>query len=105
MMANMWQKSAEKPAMLDTVKKRPKTMDNDFYKSKRWRELRARVLRRDGYKCQYCKRYGKNVEAVTVHHIKPREDNPELAYTMSNLVSLCAKCHNAAHPEKGGKKY
>lgn len=30
--------------------------------------------------CQHCKRYGKAVQATTVHHIKHADEYPELAY-------------------------
>lgn len=70
------------------------------YKGKRWERVRAAALRRDKYQCQWCKRYGRNRQATTVHHIKHTEDYPELVYNLDNLVSLCSSCHNKAHPEK-----
>lgn len=73
-----------------------------YYTTTRWRTKRAFILKRDGYMCQECKKYGKRVEATTVHHIKTVEEHPELAFDNKNLISLCAKCHNKAHPEKGG---
>lgn len=73
-----------------------------FYKSRAWQRKREAILRRDKYICQNCKRYGRNTEATTVHHIKHLEDAPELALANDNLVSLCAACHNKLHPEKGG---
>lgn len=73
------------------------------YKSAKWRRKREAILMRDGYMCQWCKRYGRRVPAVTVHHIQHVDEHPELAYTDSNLVSLCLACHDKAHPEKGRK--
>jgi 5-methylcytosine-specific restriction endonuclease McrA len=73
-----------------------------FYKSRAWQRKREAILRRDKYICQNCKRYGRNTEATTVHHIIHLEDAPELALDNDNLVSLCAACHNKLHPEKGG---
>lgn len=70
------------------------------YKSLRWKRKREHVLRRDNYICQWCRRYGKTVEASTVHHIKHVDECPELAFTDDNLISLCTGCHNKAHPEK-----
>lgn len=82
----------------------PKTGGQSFfYKSTKWLRKREAILRRDGYMCQKCKRYGKRVPATVVHHIKHLEDYPELAYDDSNLISLCAACHDKEHPEKGRK--
>ena len=67
-----------------------------FYKSKAW-DI--------GYLCQECKRYGRNREAQTVHHIVHLEDDPSLALDEKNLISLCNACHNKAHPEKGGRLF
>lgn len=94
-----------KAAVFKSLRHRKKGGDNvnNFYTQKKWKQLRKKILKRDGYKCQQCKRYGKNVPAVTVHHIKHLDEYPELAYTTNNLVSLCKKCHNKAHPEKGKK--
>ena len=73
------------------------------YMDPRWLRKRTFILARDGYRCQECKRYGRRREAEIVHHKKPVEFFPELAFVDENLVSLCAKCHNKMHPEKGRK--
>lgn len=73
------------------------------YTSARWKKKRDKILRRDGYKCVCCKRYGKSVEAVIVHHIKEANAFPELAWEDSNLESVCMACHNRLHPEKGAE--
>ena len=93
------------------------------YTAERWKRKRAAILQRDGYRCVWCKRYGRAVpakivhhlkeadeypelaygrsrQAVVVHHIKHVDEFPELAYEDNNLVSLCQACHNKAHPEK-----
>ena len=72
----------------------------DFYKSTAWKQKRKYILRRDGYMCQNCKKYGRMVEADTVHHIKHYDEYPELGLDNNNLISLCSKCHNKEHPEK-----
>jgi 5-methylcytosine-specific restriction protein A len=77
-------------------------MNQAFYNSKKWKDKRQYILRRDHYLCQECKKYGRNVEAKIVHHIKEVEDYPELKLVNSNLVSVCKACHNKVHPEKGG---
>ena len=71
--------------------------DKSFYHSKQWETVRDGVLRRDGYQCQYCKRYGRLRGASHVHHINPIEIYPELALARWNLGSLCRECHNRMH--------
>ena len=69
----------------------------NFYKSKRWKEKREKILRRDEYLCRECKRYGKATPATTVHHILPLEQRPDLKLNSQNLISLCNECHNQMH--------
>jgi len=71
------------------------------YKSKRWKRLRERALKRDNYLCQASLRYGRHVEATTVHHILPVETFPEYQWELWNLVSLSAAEHNAMHTREG----
>lgn len=73
---------------------------SNFYGTVRWAKKRISILQRDKYQCQDCKRYGRLTEATEVHHIKPFDEYPELAFDSSNLVSLCHACHNTRHPEK-----
>ena len=73
---------------------------HEFYKSRVWRKKRRDILRRDNNECQMCKKAGTYSDAVVVHHIKHLKDYPGLALTDSNLISLCADCHNTVHPEK-----
>ena len=79
-------------------------MNNNFYKSTKWKKKRKAILTRDGYLCQMCKRYGRRTPAETVHHIKHLDEYPELALDNRNLISVCSKCHNKLHPEKGGSR-
>ena len=74
-----------------------------FYRSRRWERLRESVLRRDGYMCQESKRYGKQVQATTVHHIFQRDEYPEYEWEPWNLISLCDKAHNEMHDRMTGK--
>lgn len=79
----------------------------NFYKTKRWQSKREKVLKRDEYLCRECKRYGKSVQATTVHHIIPLEwclaYNKELALASMNLISLCDQCHERMHDRTTGK--
>lgn len=63
----------------------------------KWEKLRARVLKRDKYRSQIAKRYGKLVPADTVHHILPAEHFPQYFYASWNLISITAKEHNEMH--------
>lgn len=71
------------------------------YLSDRWKEKRKKILKRDGYKCVRCAKFGKSVSAKIVHHIKEADEYPELAWNDNNLESVCMACHNKLHPEKG----
>lgn len=68
-----------------------------MYKGIKWKKKRKAILKRDGYKCAYCKRFGRSTPADMVHHIYPYETHKSLAYTNYNLISLCNECHNKMH--------
>jgi 5-methylcytosine-specific restriction enzyme A len=72
-----------------------------FYNSPTWRRAREWVLIRDHYLCQQCLQKGVLTPAEIVHHIHHLQDHPERALDESNLQSVCARCHNQLHPEKG----
>lgn len=81
-----------------------------FYTSGAWLRIRDLALRRDHGYCVWCRRAGYAardahgrrvpVRATLVHHIIPRSERPDLELVLENLVSLCARCHDEAHPEK-----
>lgn len=73
-----------------------------FYQSNKWKRKRLKIFRRDGYMCQWAKRYGKNAEAEIVHHIFPIEDYPEYALCDWNLISLSRAAHNRMHDRNTG---
>ena len=85
--------------------------NGSFYKSKKWTVKRAKILKRDGYECQNCRRYFRSKEAKVVHHIYFYEDYSELGLMNWNLISLCNGCHNKMHNRltdeatKLGKEY
>lgn len=70
---------------------------SNFYKTKEWNNLRKKILRRDRYECQYFRRFGRSVDATTVHHIFPYEFYPELKKVSWNLISLSHEAHNMMH--------
>ena len=68
-----------------------------------WSGYKLAVLRRDGYRCRESARYGKRVEATTVHHVWPAEDYPEYAWELWNLISLSGEQHDAMHDRRTGR--
>lgn len=73
------------------------------YKARRWERLRAQVMRRDGYRCQLSKRFGKVVPADLVHHIYPVDEFPEYAFEPWNLISVSRAAHNKLHDRDSDK--
>ena len=78
------------------------TMTDPYYLTPRWRRLRERILRRDGYQCQIALRYGKHVQATHVHHIFPRDLYPEYEWQPWNLISVSSEAHNMLHDRTTG---
>lgn len=63
-----------------------------------WRGQRRLALKRDAYTCQICgrKSKGNKKRVIEVHHITPyKEFNGDYlsANALSNLITLCRKCH------------
>lgn len=81
-------------------KRRYKTNNDTFYKSKEWRILRAEALERDDFLCQECKKKGIVTPATTVHHIRPLRVDQSRALQLSNLETVCPACHNKLHRER-----
>lgn len=74
----------------------------DFYHTRQWKKKRAQILRRDNGLCRESLRYGRHVDATTVHHIYPLEEYPEWALEDWNLISLCDNRHEAMHNRRTG---
>lgn len=58
--------------------------------SKRWKDWRTRVFKRDKYTCQKCWKQGGELHP---HHIKQKSLFPELIFIVSNGLTLCKDCH------------
>ncbi len=61
-------------------------LDADAYES-----LRQQVLRRDGWRCQFCG----TMSNLEVHHKQFRSHSGDDAE--ENLITLCSRCHESAH--------
>ena len=72
----------------------------EFYNSKEWKLLRQDKLNKDCV-CEVCKKK----PAEIAHHIVPIAEDWDRRLDYSNLLSVCAGCHEEKHPErhKGGK--
>lgn len=75
--------------------------EHDFLTSKAWRDKREKILRRDGYMCQWSKRYGRKVPGNIIHHIFPRSEFPQYALMDWNLITVSMKGHKALEDENG----
>ncbi len=67
-------------------------MSNQALGSKKWKDIRLRVLARDGYVCTYC---GTHLEGgnATVDHITSRKVGGDI-WDMDNLTSACKPCNS-----------
>jgi len=66
----------------------------DFLQSKQWKELRFKILIRDGFGCQDC-----GEEACEVHH-----ENYSNIFDENTCISLCHNCHGKIHGKNTLKK-
>ena len=75
------------------------------YGTKRWRSLRALVLKRDGWlcNCAFCADSGDTRPAELVHHIRPWQQTMdlELAFDIKNLIAVSRHCHSKLHDSDG----
>ncbi|WP_420150367.1 HNH endonuclease [Spirosoma sp.] len=65
--------------------------ETQFYRQKRWRDLRASVLRAEPF-CRECSTTGKQTIATMVDHITPVKQGGE-KYDVKNLQPLCYHHH------------
>ena len=77
----------------------------DYQKGPRYgmNTLRKAVFYRDGYACQACGKTTDEGAILRVHHIGFRVGDH--SNRMSNLLTVCTKCHTPANHKPGGKLY
>lgn len=76
-----------------------------YLKSKAFKELRDRVLERDGYRCQVC---GRTLEEISdnkkislqAHHCSYENLGKCNGEEEQDLITLCSVCHRAIHYSK-----
>jgi 5-methylcytosine-specific restriction enzyme A len=59
--------------------------------TERYRELKLKILERDGWRCQHCGRR----DQLQIHHIVPRSQLESEGE--ENLMALCGACHDRLH--------
>jgi hypothetical protein len=59
--------------------------------TREYHELCQRVLRRDGWRCQFCG----SMHNLEIHHQQFRSHSGD--DTEENLITLCGNCHSFAH--------
>lgn len=68
-------------------------MNDGFYETREWLDLRYRVLQKAGGSCKLCGCRATPDNPIQVDHIKPRSLHPELALVESNMQVLCKSCN------------
>ena len=66
--------------------------DSDFYRSKEWREFRARMLNELDHVCVACGDEPTGFD-LTLDHIIPRSKRPDLALEPTNVQVMCRTCN------------
>jgi len=67
--------------------------NRDIYSSAEWTQL-SKAFRRQHPLCVICTTQGRDEPAALVDHIVPISQDKSRAFDVTNLQSLCAKCHN-----------
>lgn len=84
-------KGKEKKYKMKTKQSRAKHRIS--YKDERWKNIRYKVLKRDGARCCLCGATPEDGVKMHVDHIKPKYLFPELKYDPDNLQVLCENCN------------
>lgn len=94
----MMKLSTFKPLLGSSIKKDRNKIEpgREWYKTKRWRELRWEVLVRDRFTCQYkgCGKLEVDSSKLIAHHKIPHKGNSKLFFDKENLQTVCKDCHD-----------
>jgi len=75
---------------VDAEQARPNYALRRWYRTPRWKALRARILREQAYRCADC---GQVVAALEVDHIAKHGGISARFWDRANLQALCRSCH------------
>lgn len=71
-----------------------------WYDQPKWKRVRKSALMRDRYMDKEKARFGIFRPAEVVHHIFPKNEFPEYAFELWNLISLSRKTHMQMHHQE-----
>jgi len=74
----------------DAQHARPNYAIRRWYRTARWKALRAQVVRDQAYRCAMC---GTLTLTLEVDHIRKHQGNPLHFWQRANLQALCGACH------------
>lgn len=79
-----------------TQPKRIRPPWHKWYKTARWRALRAQTLKRDLFTCQRaeCGRIEGRTSELVCDHIEPHRGDEQRFFDPTNLHTLCRTCHD-----------
>ena len=77
--------------MVDVEHARSNWGTRTWYRTPRWKALRARVLREQAYQCARCHVVG---DPLDIDHLLPHKGNVDLFWLRENLHALCKRCHS-----------
>ena len=76
------------------IYKKKDTYQSSFRSSGPWKRKRSEILQRDAFVCRLCLSRGRLTgEDLEVHHIIPIKTDRRLELADSNLITVCARCH------------
>ena len=85
-----------------------RSINNEFYRSKVWRDTRERFLELNPW-CEECLKQKRYTPATLVHHrVHLNETNvndPKISLGYDNLEAVCLECHNKIHYGRTDKRY
>lgn len=80
-------------------RKRKSTVAGDYRKKNAWTKKSRAIRERDKYLCLCCREMEKgtliqyNTKRLSVHHIIPIVENPEMKNCDENLITVCERHH------------
>lgn len=94
-----WKKEGkENPSITLAKKRNPNYKENRLYRdnlegTKKYKEWRLNVFKRDNFTCQLCS-YSKKLNC---HHIIPLYHTKKLETSLDNGITLCQSCHRKTY--------